>query len=79
MGKGDGVCRAVARDVAGWGERIEPYLAFYRSTCTSEALKHVAEQIKKSEQKLRAARRARGPTRPRTARRRSASSPAAPR
>jgi len=59
VGKGDAVCRAVARDTAAWGERIEPYLAFYRSTCTSEALKNVAEQIKKSEQKLRATRSAR--------------------
>ena len=59
VGKGDAVCRAVARDTAAWGERIEPYLTFYRSTCTSEALKEVAEQIKKSEQKLRARRHAR--------------------
>src|SRR3569623_843390 len=59
VGKGDAVCRAVARETAAWGERIEPHLAFYRSTCMNEGLKQVAEQIKKSEQKLRARRNAR--------------------
>ncbi|HEY4186906.1 MAG TPA: sigma-54-dependent Fis family transcriptional regulator [Polyangia bacterium] len=59
VGKGDAVCRAVARDTAAWGERIEPYLALFRSTCTSEALKHVADQIKKTERKLRERRNAR--------------------
>jgi two-component system response regulator HydG len=58
VGKGDAVCRAVARDTAAWGERIEPYLAFYRAPCTSEALKTVADQIKKTERKLRARRNA---------------------
>src|SRR3569623_2014607 len=59
VGKGDAVCRAVARETAAWGARIEPYLAFYRSNCTNEALRQVADQIKKSEQKLRARRNAR--------------------
>ena len=59
VGKGDAVCRAVARETAAWGPRIEPYLTFYRSTCTNEALRQVADQIKKSEQKLRARRNAR--------------------
>jgi len=59
VGKGDAVCRAIARETAAWGERIEPHLAFYRSTCMNEGLKQVAEQIKKSEQKLRARRNAR--------------------
>ena len=59
VGKGDAVCRAIARETAAWGDRIQPYLAFYRSTCMNEGLKQVAEQIKKSEQKLRARRNAR--------------------
>ncbi len=58
VGKGDAVCRAVARDTVSWGERIEPYLPFYRATCTTEALKQVADQIKKTERKLRARRNA---------------------
>jgi two-component system response regulator HydG len=58
VGKGDAVCRAVARDTAAWGARIEPYLPFYRATCTSEALKKVADQIKITERKLRASRNA---------------------
>ena len=61
VGKGDAVCRAVARDTAAWGERIEPYLAIYRATCTTQALKSVADQIKKTERKLRARRNARPP------------------
>ena len=53
VGKGDAVCRMTARETADWGDRIQPYLASYRATCTSEAVKQVAEQIKKTERRLR--------------------------
>ncbi|HEX2660742.1 MAG TPA: sigma-54-dependent Fis family transcriptional regulator, partial [Polyangia bacterium] len=53
VGKGDAVCRMSARETADWGDRIEPHLASYRAICTSEAVKQVAEQIKKTERRLR--------------------------
>ncbi|MEP6655572.1 MAG: sigma-54-dependent Fis family transcriptional regulator, partial [Myxococcales bacterium] len=53
VGKGDAVCRMVGRTAADWGERIEPYLGFYRSDCMSEGMKKVADQIKRTERKLR--------------------------
>ena len=53
VGKGDAVCRVVARETAAWGPRIEPYLQFYRAACATEAVKQVAAQLKKSERRLR--------------------------
>jgi len=53
VGKGDAVCRMAARETANWGERIEPYLAMYRAKCTSEAVNKIADQIKKTERRMR--------------------------
>ena len=53
VGRGDAVCRVVARETAAWGARIEPYLQFYRAVCTSDAVRQVAEQLKKSERRMR--------------------------
>src|SRR5436190_12478330 len=33
VGKGDAVCRAVARDAAGWGDRLAPQLAYFKNRC----------------------------------------------
>jgi two-component system response regulator HydG len=56
VGKGDAVCRAVARDAAAWGDRIEPELAYLKSTCLSAGLEKIAEQLKTTERRLRARR-----------------------
>ena len=79
VGKGDAVCRMVGRTAADWGERIEPYLGFYRSDCMSEGMKKVADQIKRTERKLRQRKppASRGTPAARTPP--SGSSPAAPR
>ena len=53
VGKGDAICRVVARPVADWGERIEPHLRFYRSSCMTEELKQVASELKKVERQVR--------------------------
>jgi DNA-binding NtrC family response regulator len=53
VGRGDAICRVVARETAAWGARIEPYLQMYRAACSSEAVKQLADQLKKSERRLR--------------------------
>ena len=53
VGRGDAICRMVARPPAEWGPRIDSDLAFYRADCLSEGMKKVAAQIKSSERKLR--------------------------
>jgi two-component system response regulator HydG len=58
VGKGDAACHPVARDQAGWGERLLPHLAFFESTCLTAGLEKIAEQLKTTERRLRARRQA---------------------
>jgi transcriptional regulator with PAS, ATPase and Fis domain len=53
VGKGDAVCRVVGRDAQGWGERMEPQLAFYRNRCLTAGLEQIAKQLKTTERRLR--------------------------
>jgi DNA-binding NtrC family response regulator/predicted hydrocarbon binding protein len=58
VGKGDAVCRMVARDQAGWGERLAPHLTFFRAECLAAGLEKIAEQLKSTERRLRLRRHA---------------------
>src|SRR6185436_5996924 len=53
VGKGDAVCRPVARDAAAWGDRLEPHLAYFKTTCLSEGLEKITQQLKTTERRLR--------------------------
>jgi DNA-binding NtrC family response regulator len=55
-GKGDAVCHFVARFREDWGEVIEPHLPFFRQPCLEEALARIAEDLKRSEARLRSRR-----------------------
>jgi two-component system response regulator HydG len=53
VGKGDAVCRAVVRETAAWGDRLEPHLAFFKNTCLTAGLEQIAKQLKTTERRLR--------------------------
>ena len=59
-GKGDAVCHLVARFREDWGEAIEPHLRFYQQPCLEAALARVAEDLKRTEARLRSRRHALG-------------------
>jgi len=52
-GKGDAVCRMLARSRDEWGEAIEKELPFYETDCLEEALKHVQRELRRVESKLK--------------------------
>jgi DNA-binding NtrC family response regulator/predicted hydrocarbon binding protein len=58
VGKGDAVCRVVGRDEAGWGDRLEPHLSYYKAKCLGEGLEKIAQQLKTTERRLRVRRHA---------------------
>jgi len=60
-GKGDAVCHLVARPLEEWGDAISPYLPFYRQACLDATLTHMTEELKRTEQRLRARRHELGP------------------
>ena len=53
VGKGDAVCRVVARDAATWGERLGAQLAYFKTTCLAAGLEQIAKQLKTTERRLR--------------------------
>jgi DNA-binding NtrC family response regulator len=55
-GKGDAVCHFVARFRDDWGDAIEPHLPFYQQPCLEASLARVAEDLKRSESRLRSRR-----------------------
>jgi DNA-binding NtrC family response regulator len=58
VGEGDAVCHVVGRDLKGWGDRIEPHLTYFKSTCLSAGLEKITQQLKTTERRLRARRQA---------------------
>lgn len=55
-GKGDAVCRVVARPREEWGEEIDAELPYYSEDCLSEAAGRLTSELRKVERKLRARR-----------------------
>ncbi len=53
-GKGDAVCSLVGRVREDWGPELAAHLPFYEKECLDEALKQVATELKRVEQRLRA-------------------------
>jgi two-component system response regulator HydG len=58
VGKGDAVCRAVARDEAGWGDRLAPEIAFFKSKCLTADIEKITQRLKTEERRLRVRRQA---------------------
>lgn len=59
-GKGDAVCSLVGRVREDWGPELAAHLPFYEKECLDEALKQVATELKRVEQRLRARKKALG-------------------
>ncbi len=55
-GKGDAVCRVVARPREEWGDAISGELAYYAEDCLRETAGRLAGELRKVERKLRARR-----------------------
>ncbi|HYJ11649.1 MAG TPA: XylR N-terminal domain-containing protein, partial [Polyangiaceae bacterium] len=53
-GKGDAVCSVVGRMREDWGSELTTHLPFYEKACLDETLSHVATELKRVEQRLRA-------------------------
>jgi len=56
-GRGDPVCRMVARTQAQWGAEIEPELAYYERDCLDAALRGLQGALRSLEGRVRARRR----------------------
>jgi two-component system response regulator HydG len=59
-GKGDAVCRLVAKPRAAWGAEVASAVAFYQPGCDA-ALAELSDELKRVERKLRARRKELGP------------------
>ncbi|MHB8873011.1 MAG: sigma 54-interacting transcriptional regulator [Myxococcaceae bacterium] len=57
VGKGDAACQVVGRPKEEWGEAIEPHLGYYQGECLHAALREVADELKKTEGRLRTRRK----------------------
>jgi DNA-binding NtrC family response regulator len=60
-GKGDAVCKLVARPREDWGAELAGALPFYATACLDAVLAHTAEELKRVETRLRARKNALGP------------------
>jgi two-component system response regulator HydG len=58
VGKGDAVCRAAARDAAGWGESRSPELTYFKSTCLTSDIEKITQRLKTTERRLHVRRHA---------------------
>ncbi|MBI5443215.1 MAG: sigma-54-dependent Fis family transcriptional regulator [Deltaproteobacteria bacterium] len=56
-GKGDAVCRLVARSPEQWGPAIEAHLPFYRKESLDVVLEDLTKALRRTEKKLRARRK----------------------
>ncbi len=63
-GKGDAVCHLLGRFREDWGDVITAHLPFYEKECLDAALAHVADELKRVEQRFRARKKALGPVAP---------------
>ncbi len=60
-GKGDAVCRVVARPRAEWGDEIAAALPYYSEDCLAATAARLTNELRKVERKLRARRQELGP------------------
>jgi two-component system response regulator HydG len=60
-GKGDAVCRVVARPREEWGEAIAGELPYYAEACLAETAGRLTSELRKVERKLRSRRQELGP------------------
>ncbi len=57
-GKGDAVCSVIGKPVEEWGPEIDADLPYYEKGSMNEALQRLADELKQTERKLRAHKRA---------------------
>ena len=50
--RGDGLCTAVGRDVASWGDAIQPYLPYYRADDIQGKVLSLTEELKQKTREL---------------------------